>query len=162
MVRPRVVQSWVGDLTKESQERMISVESWPRSAVRLWTLTQRFQKFMVVGAIGLAVNQMGLLFLHDIAGLEVKAASPIAIMASMVVTFFLNEVWTWHDRGSGRIIHRAMSYVPINLGGLLINWSILTYLHDAFGMHYLLANLFGAAAAAVWNFVLNNAITWRA
>lgn len=154
--------SWVRDLIKENQGRMISVESWPQSAVRLWTLTQRFQKFIVVGAVGLAVNQMGLLFLHDVVRLEVKMASPIAIMASMVVTFFLNEVWTWHDRGSGRIIHRAMSYLPINLGGLLINWSILTYLHDTFGMHYLLANLFGAGVAAVWNFVLNNAITWRA
>lgn len=141
---------------------MISVESWPRSAVRLWTLTQRFQKFIVVGAIGLAVNQIGLMILHDGVHLQVKVASPIAIMASMLVTFLLNEVWTWHDRGSGRIIHRAMSYLPINIGGLLINWSILAYLHDAFDMHYLLANLFGAGVAAGWNFILNNAITWRA
>ena len=140
---------------------MISVESWPRSAVRVWTLTQRFQKFLAVGAIGLVVNQMGLLVLHDVFSLLVRTASPLAILASMAVTFFLNEVWTWHDRGSGRIVHRAMSYVPINAGGLLINWSILTWLHDAFGMHYLLANLFGAGLAAVWNFLLNNAITWR-
>jgi putative flippase GtrA len=28
-------------------------------------------------------------------------------------------------------------------------------------MHYLIANLIGAAIAAVWNFGLNNAITWR-
>jgi putative flippase GtrA len=28
-------------------------------------------------------------------------------------------------------------------------------------MHYLLANLVGAGVAAVWNFLLNNAITWR-
>jgi dolichol-phosphate mannosyltransferase len=140
---------------------MISVESWPRSAVRVWTLTQRFQKFLAVGAIGLVVNQMGLLILHDVISLQIRTASPLAILASMAVTFFLNEVWTWHDRGSGRIIHRAMSYVPINAGGLLINWTVLTWLHDAFGMHYLLANLFGAGLAAVWNFLLNNAITWR-
>lgn len=141
---------------------MISAESWPQSAVRLWTLTQRFQKFVVVGVVGLAVNQVGLLVLHDVVTMAVREASPIAIFASMVVTFFLNEAWTWHDRGSGRIIHRAMSYVPINVGGLIINWGILTYLHDSFEMHYLVANLFGAGVAAVWNFVLNNAITWRA
>lgn len=140
---------------------MISVESWPRSAVRVWTLTQRFQKFLAVGAVGLVANQLGLLILHDVFALEVRSASPLAILVSMAVTFFLNEVWTWHDRGSGRIIHRAMSYVPINAGGLLINWSVLTWLHDTFGMHYLLANLFGAGLAAIWNFLLNNAITWR-
>jgi dolichol-phosphate mannosyltransferase len=141
---------------------MISVDSWPQSAVKVWTLTQRFQKFIVVGAVGLIVNQLGLATLHDGFAIAVQTASPITIFASMVVTFFLNEVWTWHDRGSGRIVHRAMSYLPINIGGLLINWGILTYLHDQFGMHYLIANLFGAGVAAIWNFILNNAITWRA
>jgi putative flippase GtrA len=79
----------------------------------------------------------------------------------MIVTFYLNEIWTWHDRGSGRIVSRARSYIPINIGGLAINWGILTYLHGTMDMHYLLANLIGAAVAAIWNFSLNNAITWR-
>jgi dolichol-phosphate mannosyltransferase len=141
---------------------MISVESWPQSAVRLWTLTQRFQKFIVVGAIGLVVNQGSLTALHGSLAVALVVASPIAIMLSMIVTFFLNEAWTWHDRGSGRVISRAMSYIPINVGGLLINWGILFYLTDQFGMHYLLANLIGAGVAAIWNFALNNMITWRA
>ncbi len=141
---------------------MISVDTWPQPAVRLWTLAQRFQKFLVVGAAGLVVNQAGLFGLHDLVGMAVIAASPVAILVSMLVTFVLNERWTWHDRGSGRIISRALCYVPINVGGLFINWGILAWLHDAFGMHYLVANLFGAGVAAVWNFLLNNAITWRA
>jgi dolichol-phosphate mannosyltransferase len=146
---------------KEMNQRMISVESWPDSAVKMWTLAQRFQKFVLVGVVGLAVNQFGLMALHGIVGMSVPIASPFAIFASMVVTFLLNEAWTWHDRGRGRVIHRAMSYLPINIGGLVINWGILYYLHDAFGMHYLVANLFGAGVAAIWNFALNNAITWR-
>ena len=140
---------------------MISVESWPEPAARIWALLQRFQKFLVVGAIGFLTNQGLLFFLHDSAGLAVPAASPIAIFISMVVTFYLNEIWTWHDRGSGRILSRAQTYVPINLGGLAINWAILTFLHEQYDVHYLLANLVGAAIAAVWNFALNNAITWR-
>lgn len=141
---------------------MISVESWPQSAVRLWTLTQRFQKFIVVGAVGLLVNQGLLSVLHGSMAMVLLIASPIAIFASMIVTFYLNEAWTWHDRGSGRVVSRAMSYIPINIGGLLINWGILFYLTDQFGMHYLLANLIGAGVAAIWNFALNNMITWRA
>lgn len=140
---------------------MISVESWPEPAARIWALLQRFQKFLVVGALGFVTNQGFLFFLHDSAGLSVPAASPIAIFISMVVTFYLNEIWTWHDRGSGRIISRARTYIPINIGGLAINWGVLTYLHDSWDVHYLIANLIGAAVAAVWNFGLNNAITWR-
>jgi dolichol-phosphate mannosyltransferase len=140
---------------------MISVESWPQPAIRIWTLMQRFQKFLVVGAVGFATNQGALFLLHTSFGLAVPVASPIAIFLSMIVTFYLNEVWTWHDRGTGRIISRAQTYVPINIGGLAINWGILAYLHEEATIHYLIANLIGAAVAAVWNFTLNNAITWR-
>ena len=141
---------------------MMSTETWPRPAVRVWTLAQRFQKFLVVGAFGLAVNQGMLFLLAGLASVPLDIASPIAIAVSMVVTFRLNEAWTWHDRGSGRIPNRALLYGTINSGGLLINWGVLLYLEREAGMHYLLANLVGAAIAAVWNFLLNHLITWRA
>lgn len=140
---------------------MISVESWPQPAVRVWLLAQRFRRFLTVGAVGLVVNQASLAFLHDIVGIAVVMASPVAILLSMIVTFTLNEHWTWHDRGTGRVVSRAMTYVPINLGGLLINWGILYYLNEDHGVHYLAANLIGAGIAAIWNFCLNHAITWR-
>ena len=57
---------------KEMGEYMISVESWPDSAVKLWTLAQRFQKFVLVGVVGLAVNQFGLMALHSVVGLSVS------------------------------------------------------------------------------------------
>ncbi len=140
---------------------MISVESWPQPAVRAWVLAQRFRKFLTVGAVGLVVNQASLAFLHDIVGVAVVMASPVAILLSMLVTFTLNEHWTWHDRGTGRVMSRAMTYLPINLGGLLINWGVLYYLNEEHGVHYLAANLIGAGIAAIWNFCLNHAITWR-
>jgi dolichol-phosphate mannosyltransferase len=140
---------------------MISVESWPQPAVRVWILAQRFRKFLVVGAVGLAVNQVSLATLHDVHDFALLIASPIAIFLSMIVTFILNERWTWHDRGTGHIISRAMTYLPINIGGLLINWGILYNLTEVHHVHYLFANLVGAGVAAVWNFILNHAITWR-
>lgn len=140
--------------------RMQSTETWARPALRVWTLTQRFQKFLVVGAIGLIVNQVMLYLLVSMTNLVLAVASPISIVISMVVTFTLNEVWTWHDRGRGRVFQRAMLYGTINSGGLVINAAVLLFLHSH-GVHYLLANLVGAGLAAVWNFGLNNAITWR-
>ncbi|MEA2515957.1 MAG: dolichol-phosphate mannosyltransferase [Thermomicrobiales bacterium] len=139
----------------------MSTESWPQPAVRLWTLAQRFQKFILVGAVGLAVNQGLLLVLHGGAGARLAIASPVAIFISMVVTFVLNEHWTWHDRGSGPILHRLFAYFPINTVGLVINYAVLSVLYHDHGVHYLLANLVGAGIAAVWNFALNNVITWR-
>jgi putative flippase GtrA len=139
---------------------MLSSESLPRPIARAATISQRFQKFLLVGAIGLAVNQGTLFALVSVAGVPVAIASPVAILLSMLVTFTLNEHWTWHDRGRGRILHRALLYGSINSGGLLINWFTLVTL-DSMGWNYLIANLIGAGIAAIWNFSLNHALTWR-
>ncbi len=139
---------------------MLSTESLPRPVARVATVTRRFQKFLLVGAIGLAVNQSALFALVALAGAPIVAASPLAILLSMAVTFTLNERWTWHDRGRGRLLHRALMYGSINSGGLLINWFTLVSL-DRMGLNYLIANLIGAGIAAVWNFSLNHALTWR-
>ncbi len=141
---------------------MISPETWPQPAARLWIVAQRFQKFIVVGSVGLIVNQGLLFLLSDFAGLRLFVASPVSIFASMIVTFVLNEMWTWHDRGTGPIKHRLALYFPINLVGLGINFGVLALLVRHEGWHYLLANLVGAGCAAVWNFALNNMVTWRA
>ncbi|MDQ3226586.1 MAG: GtrA family protein [Chloroflexota bacterium] len=139
---------------------MLSSEGLPRPVGRSATLSRRFQKFLLVGAIGLGVNQSLLFTLVSLAGLAVGAASPIAIGLSMVVTFALNERWTWHDRGSGPLLQRALLYGSINSGGLVINWLTLVSL-DQWGWNYLVANLVGAGIAAIWNFSLNHALTWR-
>lgn len=140
---------------------MFSTELLPRPAVRVWSLTHRFQKFLVVGAGGLAVNQAMLFILAHLVGLRLTVASPVAIAISMLVTFFLNEMWTWHDRGTGRILHRGVLYATVNSGGLAINTGVLLFLEREAAIHYLIANLIGAGLAAVWNFVLNHFVTWR-
>jgi dolichol-phosphate mannosyltransferase len=139
---------------------MLFTEGLPRPVARAATVTRRFQKFLLVGAIGLAVNQSALFVLVALVGLSIPVASPFAILLSMAVTFTLNERWTWHDRGRGRLLHRALFYGSINSGGLLINWLTLVSL-DRMGLNYLIANLIGAGIAAVWNFSLNHALTWR-
>lgn len=139
---------------------MLFTEGVHPAVLRVIDVTRRFQKFLCVGAIGLGVNQGLLLLLVSQAGMSVAAGSPIAILISMAVTFFLNERWTWHDRGEGQIAGRALVYGTINSGGLLINWLLLVSL-DRNGMNYLLANLIGAGVAAIWNFSLNHALTWR-
>lgn len=144
-----------------SSRPVLSTEQLPTAAMRLWIRTHRFQKFLVVGLIGLGVNQALLVLLHQFAGFSLRLASPVAIFVSMIVTFMLNERWTWHDRGTGPLLHRVLAYFPINFVGLLINFGLLALLVNRWDVHYFLANLVGAGLAAIWNFSLNHLITWR-
>lgn len=139
---------------------MLSSEALPEIALRASAAARRFRIFLVVGAIGLAVNQGLLYLLVAETGARVAIASPFAIAGSMIVTFFLNENWTWRDRSGGGIWRRASMYGVINSGGLIINWLVLVSLTH-FGLNYLLANVIGAGIAAIWNFGLNHALTWR-
>lgn len=140
---------------------MISTRSWPEPAVRMLNLAQRLQKFLIVGAIGLVTQQVFVFVLHEIVNWTSRPSLIGAIAISMVVTFILNEMWTWHDRGRGSIFSRMMFYVPINSVGLLINLEVAILLIDNMNVHLQIASLIGAGVAAVWNFAANNFVTWR-
>ena len=58
----------------------------------------RFIKFSIVGSIGVGVN-LGLLYvLVEYFGLYYMLAATLAIGASVVSNFVLNDRWTWKDR----------------------------------------------------------------
>ncbi len=124
-------------------------------------LAQRLQKFLIVGAIGLATQQVLVFILHEIVNWSSRPSLIGAIAFSMGVTFVLNEMWTWHDRGRGSILSRMMFYVPINTVGLLINLEVAILLIDNMSVHLQIASLIGAGVAAIWNFAANNFVTWR-
>lgn len=121
----------------------------------------RFQKFLAVGGVGFLVNSAFLYFLTDVVHLFYVASSPLAIEISMLVTFVLNESWTWRDRKDGARWGRAWRYQVINFTGLFINVAVLYALTEGLGFHYIGSNILGAAMAAVWNYSVNHAVTWR-
>jgi putative flippase GtrA len=140
---------------------MISTRTWPEPAVRMLNVVQRLQKFLLVGAIGLVTQQVLVFVFHNLASWHARPSLVVAIAVSMVVTFTLNEMWTWHDRGRGSILSRMMFYVPINSIGLLINLEVAILLTDNLSVHLQIASLLGAGVAAIWNFAVNNLVTWR-
>jgi dolichol-phosphate mannosyltransferase len=128
----------------------------------LISLVIRFQKFILVGAVGFAVNMSGLFVLTDWAGLFYVASSFLAIELSLFVTFILNERWTWADRRVGSIVTRFWKYQAINGIGIGINVAVLFVLTQYGGFHYIFSNFWGAAVAAIWNFGANHRLTWFA
>ena len=130
---------------------------------RRWAIAGRIEKFLFAGTAGLGVNVFGLWVLHGHWGVPLKTASAAAIALSMAATFLLNEFWTWGDRDPRNSFWgRVGLYGVINGVGMLINWSLLLRLSSGAGCDYLAANVVGASAAAVWNFLLHHFVTWKA
>ena len=108
---------------------------------------------------------MGLLWLFtERVGLFYLASAAIAIETSVFNNFILNDVWTFRDRRNPGVAARLTRFLKFNLvsaAGIGINMGVLWACTELLGVYYLLSNLFGIAAAMVWNFVANTSWTWR-
>ncbi len=119
----------------------------------------QFVKFCLVGGSGVIVNMAVVYLLHERLGLALLLASPVAVEASILSNFFLNNHWTF--RTPDVEVRRLAKFNLVSLGGMAITTGILTLLVTYVGLHWVFANLIAIGAATVWNFALNFLWTWR-
>jgi dolichol-phosphate mannosyltransferase len=124
----------------------------------------RMARFGLVGLSGVAVN-LGLLWaLTDCAGLYYLVSAAVAIEASIVSNFVLNDRWTFSDcrkHGSDRWPRRLATFNIISLPSFPMQLGVMGVLKEFFGMYYLAAAVVGILVVFVWNFVANSLWTWR-
>jgi len=123
---------------------------------------EEFLKFAVVGGSGVIVNMGCFFLLTRYAGLKIEFASPIAIEASILTNFFLNNIWTSRTSNTRvGLASRILRYHLVTGLAGLVNYGILLLLANVFGVHDLIANLIGIIVGTFINFFLNSLWTWR-
>ncbi len=131
--------------------------------VRSGELT-RLGKFLLVGLSGVGVNEGLLWILREFARFPLAVSSAIAVEASIISNFALNNIFTFGDRRSssaGLTLRRFVKFNLVSLAGLGINIGVLWMFTHVFGVHYLISNLIGIAVAALWNYFLSTLWTWK-
>lgn len=126
---------------------------------KFYDLKKYFGKFAIVGISGIVVNQ-GLLTIFVESGMTIGIASVIAIEVSILTNFFLNNFWTWNQRGKAGLLKRFVKYHLVTAVSGGINWIVLKVL-TSFGLHYFAANLIGIGIGTGINFLLNNFWTFK-
>lgn len=124
-----------------------------------------FVKFCIVGFTGLFTDSI----LFNILRLTLVGstfASAIAGLVAMIVTFKLNNRWSFGDRKKTSIsqiktfpAYALTSYIPI----IFRSWFV-TYIISIFGDTFISANsafLFGVLVGLVWNFTIYSKIIWK-
>jgi len=120
----------------------------------------RILKFAIVGFSGIFVN-MGLLwFLTEVAGLFYLISGIIAIEASIISNFILNDIWTFKDRRCGSFMNRMLKFNVARWLIIVVNLGILLGL-TMLGMHYLIANLIGIIAATALTYTSSLKWVWK-
>jgi len=122
---------------------------------------QRFARFLTVGFSGMIVNTFALWLLAT-QGLNYLVAGAIAVEASILFNFSLNDIYTFKDQiGRSDYLIRMLRFNGVALYGFVVNLSALYLLTTYTGLNYLLSNFIGMFLATVFNYVAVMDWTWR-
>ena len=121
---------------------------------------KKFLKFCVVGLSGIIINEGLLWILTDFAGFFYLISSAIAIEASILSNFFLNDIWTFKRQGKNRFLARLGKFNLARIVALGINLAILGIL-TSLGLHYLISNLIGIAIATLFTYLSSIWWVWK-
>ncbi len=165
----------IAEIPMEGKTRQNPPMGSPQSYLSyLWsvlTLSKfRVVKFALVGITGIGINE-GFLYLLDnmfryyFSGLHLlilPVASVIAVEASIVWNFTLNNSWTFSDRRSGSIVSRLLKYNIFTGIGSAVNVAATVGLTDyALIPNYLVANLVGIMFGFFINYFSSDYLVWK-
>jgi dolichol-phosphate mannosyltransferase len=122
---------------------------------------RRLVKFGAVGASGVGVNLALLYLFTDVAGLHYAASAFIAIEASIISNFLLNDRWTFRDRRDNKVWPRLLRFNTVSAAGIGVNMGIMALLVEVAGTHYLMAEILAILCAFIWNYTLSSRFVWR-
>lgn len=125
----------------------------------------RFFKFCMVGLSGILVSEIVLWFFTEITSLLYLVSAVFSSELAIVNNFTWNDLWTFRDRISDPSIKAAFRrFLRFNLariGGIAIILVVLAILTEAFGIHYLISNLFAIFVAVLWNYFMSTHLVWK-
>lgn len=116
---------------------------------------QRVARFGTVGLTGVAVNLGILYLLKGVLGVFDLVAVPIAVEASIIWNFLLNDRFTFQDRRRGHKLARLARFNAVSLVALAVNVATYAALTRLFGVHYLAAEAIAIVVAFGANYVGN-------
>ncbi|HEY7014255.1 MAG TPA: GtrA family protein [Streptosporangiaceae bacterium] len=97
-------------------------------------LIHEMAKFGVVGGLGFIVTEVGFNVLHFDVGLGLFTSNAIATGLAMIVTYVGNRWWTFRHRGGHGTTRETVSFIVLNLGGLLIQYACVWTAKNVFGL----------------------------
>jgi putative flippase GtrA len=121
----------------------------------------RASQFGLVGASGLVINQLLLLFFTELGALYYVASAVLATQGSTAWNFVLTNNWVFTDRAPSRsFIVRLRQTFLVNNAILLGRGPLLIAMTDVLGIHYLVSNVLTVVAFALTRYAVSDRWIW--
>ena len=129
-------------------------------------LAVRWFKFQAVGAAGVLVQMASLAFFHKSIGWNVSAATAAAVEVAILHNFVWHLLWTWGEANRkldvAAVLQRLWRFnLAFGLISIMTNIVFTNLYMSAFGVNYLVANLFAIATSGIANFLVGEFVVFR-
>lgn len=121
----------------------------------------RLLSFLCIGGMGVGVH-LGVLGSMLGAGLHFFTAQIGAVIAAMTFNFFLNNIFTYHDRKltGWRLLSGLLTFYAVCSVGAAANVGIGTWVNGQ-DTQWWISGLAGILISSIWNFAASSMITWK-
>lgn len=123
----------------------------PATAVASAFFEHRVVRFLIVGVLSFALDLGLLIVLHEVAGVALWVATPVAFITSLVFNFLLQRIYTFKATNKGHV--SAFKY------GLLVVFNVLAtdvivLLFAETELTYAAGKVVATVLTMVWNFFI--------
>lgn len=125
---------------------------------------RRLLKYLLVGVIGVVINQSVLFITTGIIGISYLIGGFLGQIVSLASNYTINDAWTWQKFGSTGFrawMYRGVKYGGTRAVGVLIHLVSLGALVELFQIHYLIANLIAIGIGVAWGFSASDKLVWQ-
>lgn len=116
--------------------------------------------FALVGSLGLLTDFCLTWLLRDKLSINQYLANAIGFSVAAIQNFVLNRTWTFGDRSQAEGYRQLLLFLLISLIGLIINTKILKWFIGQNEKYFYLYKLIAVVIVFIWNFVMNNLLTF--
>jgi putative flippase GtrA len=120
---------------------------------------EKVTKFVVVGATAFVIDFSSTYFFKEKVKVNKYVANTLAFVIAASYNFVLNRWWTWGVQDN-QVAMQAFKFAGVMTTGLLITSGLIYIFTDRMKVNFYIAKLIGVSVAMVWNFTMNNFVTF--
>jgi len=123
-------------------------------------LLEKVFKFAVVGFSAFVIDFGTTYLLKEKAKANKYLANTIAFILSASYNFTLNRLWTWGSQDN-QILMQAFKFGCVMTTGLAIASGLIYVFTDRMKLNFYISKLMAVSVVMVWNFTMNNFVTFN-
>ncbi|PZP47173.1 MAG: glycosyl transferase family 2 [Pseudopedobacter saltans] len=120
----------------------------------------RIVRYAIVGGFGLLTDFAVTWLLKEKLKVNQYWANAVGFLTAVAQNYWLNTVWTFRDRMGSNVWLQGSLFLLVSLSGLLFNTLVLKMLNYFFANQFYLNKLLAIGVVFIWNFLLNNFVTF--